>query len=205
MWLLSYAALAARGRAILSRPRIRRALDRLSGIVVISSRNQARTRTPGMTGCGDHGSRRSRRQRRRRPPRRRRPGRRHWSTPRSGSPGVDAVVTATVSYRPRVTIRPIRLRRGVCALVANRGIASVDAVPPCFRDAAGTAPCHMLGDSGQALRDGSDSPARPALLPRRDGPPTVLACRQAPRTIAPEALLFHGRWSRCSYGGASVK
>jgi threonine/homoserine/homoserine lactone efflux protein len=35
LWLLSYAALAARGRSVLVRPRFKRALDRISGIVLI--------------------------------------------------------------------------------------------------------------------------------------------------------------------------
>jgi RhtB (resistance to homoserine/threonine) family protein len=35
VWLLAYAALAARGRDLLGRPRIKRAVDRLSGIVLI--------------------------------------------------------------------------------------------------------------------------------------------------------------------------
>jgi RhtB (resistance to homoserine/threonine) family protein len=35
VWLLSYAALAARGRSVLVRPRFKRALDRMSGIVLI--------------------------------------------------------------------------------------------------------------------------------------------------------------------------
>ena len=35
VWLLSYAALAARGRSVLVRPRFKRALDRISGIVLI--------------------------------------------------------------------------------------------------------------------------------------------------------------------------
>lgn len=34
-WLLSYAVLAARGRTILTRPRVRRSLDRLTGVVLI--------------------------------------------------------------------------------------------------------------------------------------------------------------------------
>jgi RhtB (resistance to homoserine/threonine) family protein len=35
LWLLSYAAIAARGRDVLSRPRVRRALDRLTGVALI--------------------------------------------------------------------------------------------------------------------------------------------------------------------------
>jgi RhtB (resistance to homoserine/threonine) family protein len=35
IWLVSYAALAARGRVVLTRPRIKRALDRISGVVLI--------------------------------------------------------------------------------------------------------------------------------------------------------------------------
>jgi threonine/homoserine/homoserine lactone efflux protein len=35
VWLLSYAVAAARGRAVLSRPRVKRLLDRLSGIVLV--------------------------------------------------------------------------------------------------------------------------------------------------------------------------
>ena len=35
VWLLSYAALAARGRSVLVQPRFKRALDRISGIVLI--------------------------------------------------------------------------------------------------------------------------------------------------------------------------
>ena len=35
LWLLSYAALVARGRSVLVRPRFKRALDRISGIVLI--------------------------------------------------------------------------------------------------------------------------------------------------------------------------
>jgi threonine/homoserine/homoserine lactone efflux protein len=35
VWLLGYAALAARGRAVLARPRIKRTLDRISGTVLI--------------------------------------------------------------------------------------------------------------------------------------------------------------------------
>jgi RhtB (resistance to homoserine/threonine) family protein len=35
LWLLSYAALAATGRSVLVRPRFKRALDRISGIVLI--------------------------------------------------------------------------------------------------------------------------------------------------------------------------
>ena len=35
-WLLAYAALALRGRAVLSRPRARRAVDRLSGIALVA-------------------------------------------------------------------------------------------------------------------------------------------------------------------------
>lgn len=35
VWLVSYALLAARGQAVLARPRVRRALDRLTGIVLI--------------------------------------------------------------------------------------------------------------------------------------------------------------------------
>jgi threonine/homoserine/homoserine lactone efflux protein len=34
-WLLSYAVAAARGRAVLSRPRMKRLLDRASGIVLV--------------------------------------------------------------------------------------------------------------------------------------------------------------------------
>ena len=34
-WLLSYAALAARGRNVLARPRVKRALDRLTGAVLV--------------------------------------------------------------------------------------------------------------------------------------------------------------------------
>jgi RhtB (resistance to homoserine/threonine) family protein len=34
-WLLGYAVLAARGRALLSRPRVKRNLDRISGVVLI--------------------------------------------------------------------------------------------------------------------------------------------------------------------------
>jgi len=36
IWLLPYAALAARGRAVLTRPRVRRAIDRVSGVVLIA-------------------------------------------------------------------------------------------------------------------------------------------------------------------------
>ncbi len=36
VWLLSYAVAAARGRALLSRPRVRRLLDGLSGIVLVA-------------------------------------------------------------------------------------------------------------------------------------------------------------------------
>jgi RhtB (resistance to homoserine/threonine) family protein len=36
VWLLSYAALAARGRAVLTRPRIKRTLDRISGTVLVA-------------------------------------------------------------------------------------------------------------------------------------------------------------------------
>jgi threonine/homoserine/homoserine lactone efflux protein len=34
-WLISYASLAARGRNVLARPRVRRALDRITGLVLI--------------------------------------------------------------------------------------------------------------------------------------------------------------------------
>jgi threonine/homoserine/homoserine lactone efflux protein len=34
-WLVSYAALAARGRMVLTRPRIKRTVDRISGSVLI--------------------------------------------------------------------------------------------------------------------------------------------------------------------------
>jgi RhtB (resistance to homoserine/threonine) family protein len=36
VWLLSYAVAAARGRAVLSRPRVKRLLDRASGIVLVA-------------------------------------------------------------------------------------------------------------------------------------------------------------------------
>ncbi len=36
IWLLPYAALAARGRAVLTRPLVRRAIDRVSGVVLIA-------------------------------------------------------------------------------------------------------------------------------------------------------------------------
>ncbi len=36
IWLLPYAALAARGRVVLTRPRVRRAIDRVSGVVLIA-------------------------------------------------------------------------------------------------------------------------------------------------------------------------
>jgi threonine/homoserine/homoserine lactone efflux protein len=36
IWLLTYAALAARGRAVLTRPRVRRAVDRVSGVVLVA-------------------------------------------------------------------------------------------------------------------------------------------------------------------------
>ena len=36
LWLVSYAALAARGRALLVRPRVRRTVDRLSGIALVA-------------------------------------------------------------------------------------------------------------------------------------------------------------------------
>jgi threonine/homoserine/homoserine lactone efflux protein len=35
VWLLSYAALAARGRDLLRRPRVRRAIDRITGVTLI--------------------------------------------------------------------------------------------------------------------------------------------------------------------------
>ena len=35
VWLLSYAVAAARGRAVLSRPRVKRVLDRVSGMVLV--------------------------------------------------------------------------------------------------------------------------------------------------------------------------
>jgi RhtB (resistance to homoserine/threonine) family protein len=35
VWLISYATVAARGRNLLTRPRVKRALDRLSGVVLI--------------------------------------------------------------------------------------------------------------------------------------------------------------------------
>jgi len=35
VWLISYATIAARGRNLLTRPRVKRALDRLSGVVLI--------------------------------------------------------------------------------------------------------------------------------------------------------------------------
>jgi threonine/homoserine/homoserine lactone efflux protein len=35
IWLLTYATLAARGRTVLARPRVRRAVDRVSGVVLI--------------------------------------------------------------------------------------------------------------------------------------------------------------------------
>jgi RhtB (resistance to homoserine/threonine) family protein len=35
VWLLSYAAIAARGRDVLGRPRLKRAVDRVSGVVLI--------------------------------------------------------------------------------------------------------------------------------------------------------------------------
>jgi len=35
LWLLTYAALAARGRDVLARPRVKRALDRISGVALV--------------------------------------------------------------------------------------------------------------------------------------------------------------------------
>ena len=35
IWLLTYAALAARGRNVLARPRVRRSVDRVTGVVLI--------------------------------------------------------------------------------------------------------------------------------------------------------------------------
>jgi threonine/homoserine/homoserine lactone efflux protein len=35
-WLLAYAELAARGRDVLQRPRVKRALDRVSGIALVA-------------------------------------------------------------------------------------------------------------------------------------------------------------------------
>jgi threonine/homoserine/homoserine lactone efflux protein len=36
IWLLTYAELAARGRDVLLRPRVKRTLDRLSGIALVA-------------------------------------------------------------------------------------------------------------------------------------------------------------------------
>ncbi len=36
IWLLTYADLAARGRDVLARPRVKRALDRLSGVALVA-------------------------------------------------------------------------------------------------------------------------------------------------------------------------
>jgi len=35
VWLLTYAELAARGRDVLGRPRVKRALDRLTGVALV--------------------------------------------------------------------------------------------------------------------------------------------------------------------------